>query len=169
AEVTDLVGVDDGADGPDRAAHDVEGDDRDDEAVEIADDGARLAVDPGRLEAEVQAPVLVGEGAEQMHHAVAPVDRLGQRRGLAAAVADEHGVLGDEVQQRVDVALAKRGEELVGDLTAPPQVAVKARAVGVKAAPGPPGDLAAPGLAAIDDRADLVKAIAEDVVQEQDG
>src|SRR6185312_4557961 len=80
AEVTDLVGVDDGADGPNRAAHDVEGDDRDDEAVEIADDGARLAVDPGRLEAEVQAPVLVGEGAEQMHHAVAPVDRLGQRR-----------------------------------------------------------------------------------------
>ena len=88
---------------------DVEGENGDHEPVEVADDGARLGVDQRRLEAQVQPPVLVGEGPEQVHHPVAAVDGLGQRGGLAPAVADEHGVLGDEVQQRIDVALPERG------------------------------------------------------------
>jgi PPOX class probable F420-dependent enzyme len=61
--VADLVRVDDRPDRLHRSPGDVERDDGDDEAVEVADDGPGLGVDESRLEAQVQPPVLVGDRA----------------------------------------------------------------------------------------------------------
>jgi hypothetical protein len=107
----ELVGVDHGPDRLDYAVGDVEGQDVDHETFGVVGHQARLAVDPGGLAAGAQ---LLGPARDAEHEArdpFCPVERVGCRPGLTAAVPDHDHVGGEQLEQAGQVAARGGGEE----------------------------------------------------------
>ena len=106
---------------------------------------------------------------EQAHGPLAAEDRPRERRGLAAAVAVELDVGGQELLQRLHVAVLDGAEEpggqllllLAGDVVAGPLL--------VDPGPRAHPELAGRRLAAPDDLGDLAEGVVEDVVEQEDG
>src|SRR3954452_14550945 len=94
---------------------------------------------------------------------------MGQRRGIAAAVALQHHVLGEEPLQGVHVALLRRCEEPAGELVAFLLGGLEARLSLVDVSPCPDRELPRVVLALADDLRDLGVVVVEDVVEEQRG
>lgn len=93
ADVAELVGVDDRADRPDLAAGDLEGHDAEEVAVGPAEDRTGLPVDLGLGDRHPQPARLAYPGRQRAGDATAALDRAGERRDLAAAVAGRRSPL----------------------------------------------------------------------------
>ena len=113
-----LVGVDDGPDRLNQAVGDVQDEHGDHAALAIVGDRTRLAVDPGWLgaDAHLRGPSLQPE--QELGHPFGSRQRLGQRPGLAATVADHDHVRREQFEQGGHVAALGGGEEPAGHLLA---------------------------------------------------
>jgi hypothetical protein len=116
--VLELVGVEHGADRLDLAVGDVEGEHGRHPACWVVGYRAGLAVDQGRH----AVGALVLRPAEQPEQEpgdpVPPVGRVKQGLALASAVAHHDHVRGEELEQAVQVAAARRLEEPASHLVA---------------------------------------------------
>jgi hypothetical protein len=90
-------------------------------------------------------------------------------RRLAAPVAGQDHVLGEERFEAADVTVAGRSEEAARELVALLARGGKARPSLVDVAPGARGELADVGLALAHDLADLRVLIIEDIVEQEHG
>ena len=162
-----LVGVDHGPDGLHLAVGDVEGEDVDHTALGVVGDRAGLAVDPTKL---AVGPHLL-PAAEQPEHEpgdpFCPGQRLGQRPGLAAAVADHDHVGGEQFEQVGQVAAVGCGEEPAGHLAALLAGGLETRLALVDVAPGAEEDLPAVRFGLAGDVRDLLIVVAEHLVQQE--
>jgi hypothetical protein len=115
AEMAELLGIDDRADGLDEAIGDLDRNDIDQAAVRVEEHRARLAVYLGSPHAQAELPRLPADAGQELRDAVAAEDRARPRRGLAAAVAVDGCIGGDELDQALEVALADGRKEAVGE------------------------------------------------------
>ena len=93
----------------------------------------------------------------------------GQRRRLAAAVAVDDDVGGEQLLERREVAVLGRGEEALGELVAMLPRGLEARPALVDVPSRADDELAAVVLALVDDRGDLVVAVVEHLAQQEHG
>jgi hypothetical protein len=103
AEVPQLVRVDHRADRLDHAVRDVEREDPDDAAVSIHERRTRLAVHLVPLDVQLVAREPRAQPAHEPADAVAADDRTRPRRAHPTRVAGEDHVVGEHVDQLVDV------------------------------------------------------------------
>ncbi len=169
AEVAQLVGVNDGADRLHDAVGDVEREDVDDPLLGVEQDRAGLAVHLVQLDADAQAGELASPAGEEAADTVAADDRARPGRRLAAAVAVDDDIRGEHVDQRLDVAVLDGGEEALRESLSLLARRLEARLLLLDPAPCARRQLAAVVLALADDLRDLVVAVAEDVVEQEDG
>jgi len=167
--VFQLVGVEDGPDRLDPAVGDVEGEDVDDPVLGVVGDGAWLAVDVGRLEMDAHLRGPAGQAEQQPGHPFGPGHGLGQRPGLAAAVADHDHVGREDFHQAAQVAAGGRLEEPAGHLVALLAGGVEARLAVVDVVAGPGEDLTAVRLGLAGDARDFLVVVAEHLVQQEHG
>src|SRR6266699_5629395 len=160
-----LVGVDDGPDRLHQAVGDVQYEYVDHAALAIVGDPARLAVDPGWLDvdAHLRGPAVQPE--HEPDHLFGPDQRLGDRPGLAAAVADHDHVRREQFEQAGHVAAFGGGEKPAGHLLALLAGGVEARLAVVDVVTGPGQDLAAVRLGLAGDAGDLLVVVTEHLVQ----
>ncbi len=118
AQVAELVRVDHGADRLDLPVGDVEGEHVDHPSLGVVGDRAGLAVDPGRPLRRTEQAAPAEQAAEQPQHRLPPDEWLTERLRLAAAVAVEDHVRGEQAEQRVQVAAFSGGEEPAGEFLA---------------------------------------------------
>ncbi|MGH3188420.1 MAG: hypothetical protein ACRDPY_36785 [Streptosporangiaceae bacterium] len=114
----ELVRVDDGPDHLDQAAVDVQREHADHAVLQVVDDRARLAVDPGKFAACAQLTAAAVEPEQEPGDTVRTGQRGEQRLRLAAAVADHDDVGREQIEQAGQVAAARGGEEPAGHLVA---------------------------------------------------
>jgi hypothetical protein len=167
AEVTELVGVDDRADGLDAAVGDVEGEDAEQAAGRVEDERAGVAVDLGRGDDHADGAAAPGQAEEEPRDPLGAVDGDGHGRGLAAAVAVDDGVGGQQADQALGVALVDGGEEPAGELLALAPGGLEPRPAGLDVAAGSGRDLAAVVLGPADEAADLGVAVAKHLVEQE--
>ena len=119
----------------------------------------------------VDAPVLAHpvEGRQRAADLRGTDHRHADRPGLAAAVADEHGVRGQHRDEPVHVALAGRLQEAQRERAALVGVGIEAPAVVGHAPAGAAEDLAAVGRVLADDVGDLVEPVVERLAQHEHG
>jgi hypothetical protein len=162
-----LVGVDDGPDRLDQAVGDVQDEHVDHAALGVVGDPAGLAVHPGRLDvdAHLRGPAVQPE--HEPDHLFGPGQRLGDRPGLAAAVAHHDHIRGDQLEQAGHVAALGGGEEPAGDLILLLAGGLEARLALIDVAPGPDEDLTAVRLGLAGDLGDLLVVVAEHLVQQE--
>ena len=110
-----------------------------------------------------------GQRLVHPHHRVEAEDRPRRRGPLAAAVGVQADIGGEHRAERRHVAVARRGEEGLGDREAALLLHPEARAGLADVGPGARGELPAGGRAAPDRRRDLLEADPEDVVQQEGG
>src|SRR3954451_6377581 len=128
---------------------------------------ARLAVDPhpARLElARSGRPLRHGDHEARDERGAD--ERLARRHRLAAAVAVEARVLGEQLLERLQVALLGGGEEPVEQGVAGGLVGVEARAAGLEALARARDELARVDLGPLDDLGDLRVLVAEHLAQQ---
>src|SRR5919108_3740534 len=113
-----LVGIDDRADVADLPPVDLQRHHADQPARGIDESGPRLTVDLAEAKLAAQPRCLPGPVANRARDAAAAAQRLCQRRGLAAAVAVEGHVLGQQRLQPTQIALLRGGEEAPRQLLA---------------------------------------------------
>ena len=169
-QVAQLVGVDDRAHGLDLALRDVEDHDADQPALEVVDQRPRLPVDLRAAQDEAaQAGARAQPRRQRTRHTGAAVDRAGEGGRLAAAVAAEHDVVGQQLLERFEIALLGGREEAARQRLAllarrlepgPPRVDVTAR---------PRDELTGVLLARPDDLRDPVVGLVEHLTQEERG
>jgi len=116
--VPELVGVDHGPDRLHQAVGDVDREHTDHPAFGVVGHRARLAVDPSRLGVGARLLRPAEQPEQKPGDAFRPVQRIAQRRALAAAVADHDHVGGEEFEQAVEVTAAGGIEEPAGYLVA---------------------------------------------------
>ena len=119
-----------------------------------------------QLEAEA-ANALARPRPQRARDAVAAADRPRERRDLAAAVAVQDDVVGQQRLEAVEIAVASGLEEAVRELRALLLGRVEARALIGDLAPRARGELAGVADARADDLGHLVVAVVEHVVQQQ--
>ena len=134
----------------------------------LADQGARPAVDLAEVELVL---VALGEPHQPEHEAGDL--RTAVQRGLAggrlaAAVAGRDRVLGQQLDEPVEVALADRLEEAPGQRLALLPRGLEARPAGLDVTARADGELASVLARLADDLGDRVVAVVEDVVEEED-
>ena len=147
----------------------VERDDADDSVPLIDDLRPRLPVDLDAHEPDARRFELAEDPRQQAPHAVRPDDRTRDRGDLAAAVAVERGVRGQQLDEAVEVAPLASGEEPLGDLIALRGRRLEAPLARVDVAFRPGEDLPAVVLALLHDRCDLVVGVVEHLAQEEHG
>ena len=113
--VVELVRIDDRPDRLDAPLEDVENHHVEEPAVVRPDERARLTVDGDLLDAEAVGRNRRSKGCQQADHLVAAIDRLRQRRAVAAAVPVDDDVGGEDVDQGCEVAVLDGGEEALGE------------------------------------------------------
>jgi hypothetical protein len=116
--VAKLVGVDDRTDGLDAAVGDVDGQHPEEAAVGAGGEEAGVAVDLGRAALDAGGPAAAGQTDQEPGDPLGAVDGGGEGGGLAAPVAVEDGVGGQQADQALGVALVDGGEEAGGQLLA---------------------------------------------------
>jgi len=168
----ELIGVDHGPDRLDDAVGDVEGQDVDHEAFGVVGHHARLAVDPGRLAASAQLLSPARDAEHKARDPLRPVERLGCRPGLTAAIPDHDHVRGEQFEQASQVAARGGGEEAARHLLALHPRGVEAGSLAGGSAlrdvlPGPGEDLAAVRLGLAGDLRDLGVFVAEHLVEQE--
>ena len=109
----------------------------------------------GRSESPPIRRPAVDPGDQRPRDALAAVDRASEGGHLAAAVAVQHDVLGQQLLEPRQVALAGGGQEAPRQLVARLLRGLVARAALLHVAPRPRRELAGVGLAGADDRRDL--------------
>lgn len=162
-----LVGVDHGPDGLHLAVGDVEGEDVDHTALGVVGDRAGLTVDPTKLAVAAHLLPAAEQPEHEPGHPFRPGHRLGQRRGLAAAVADHDYVGGEQFEQAGQVAAVGRGEEPAGHLAAHLAGGLEAGLALVDVAPGTEEDLPAVRFGLAGDVCDLLIVVAEHLMQQE--
>ena len=105
--------------------------------------------------------------AHEPADAVAADDRTRPRRAHATRVAVEDHVVGEHVDQLVDVPVAGRSEETLGKPLALPPRRLEARLLGLDVAPRARRELPAVVLTLPDRLCDLAIAVAEHVVEQE--
>ncbi len=130
---------------------------------------AGLPVDlrPAHRHAEL-AP-LEADAGHQPADPVAADDRPAPRRHPTAAVAEDDRVGREQLDQPIEVAVARRPEEPVGELVPLLARRLEPGLVLCHVPAGPGGELPAAVLAPADDRGDLAIAVVEHVVEQEDG
>jgi transketolase len=165
--VPELVGVAHRADRLDPPVEYVKRQGVEDLAVPVAEDRARLAVHLVGLHSHVDRDE-PGEGrGKHPGHIAGADDAPGQLRGLAAAVADDLNVSGEQLPQALDVAFGERVEEPRRQLIPLPAVRLEPRAPRVHVAPRPHRELAARRLRPPHRRRDLGEAEPEHLPQHE--
>jgi hypothetical protein len=94
-----LVGVDHGSDRLHLAVGDVEGEDVDDAPIGVVGDRPRLAVDPGQPDTGTHLRPTAGQPEHEPGDLQRPVERVGCRPGLAAAIPHHDHVRCQQFQQ----------------------------------------------------------------------
>ena len=128
---------------------------------------AGRAVDDRGLGARADPLAADEQRADEVADLVAPDDRQRRRGRLAAAVAGQHDVVGEQRHEPVDVAVGDRLDEAAGELVALLRRRLEARLARVDVRARAGGDLAAVRLAALDDLGDLRERVVEHVVQQE--
>ena len=130
---------------------------------------------PGPPLISVGRKVRLGRRESRLSHSIrvlgdagAAAQGLGERRGLAAAVAGQLDVVGEQGLEAGEVALFGGLEEAAGQLLALLAGRLEAGAALLDVAPGAGRELAHVVLALADDRGDLGVAVVEDVVEQED-
>lgn len=162
-----LVGVDDGPDRLHQAVGDVQDEHVDHAALAIVGDRTRLAVDPGWLDADAHLRGPSMQAKQELGHPFGSRQRLGQRPGLAATVADHDHVRREQFEQGGHVAALGGGEEPAGHLLALLAGGVEARLAVIDVMAGPDQDLAAVRLGLAGDAGDLLVVVPEHLVQQE--
>jgi hypothetical protein len=116
--MTELVGIDHGADRLDQAVGDVKREHVDHAPLGVVGHRARLAVDPGRPEGSAEEPAPAEQAAKQSQYPLSSGQRFPHRLCLAAAVRVEHHVRREHGEQLVHVASSGGGEEPAGQFLA---------------------------------------------------
>ena len=111
SEVLELVGIDDATHRLDNAVKDVEAENADDLALRVMSDEPRPAVDEYRLDGYPQSGRLFEQTEDEGGHLVPSVEGLADGGRLAASIAVEDGVRGEEVHQLVEIAVAGSGKK----------------------------------------------------------
>ena len=162
-----LVGVDDGPDRLHLAVGDVQYEHVDHAAFAIVGDRAGLPVHPGWLEVDAHLRGTPVQPEHEPGHPLGPGQRLDDRPGLAAAVADHDHIRREQFEQGGHVAASGGGEEPAGHLLALLAGGVEARLAVVDVVPGPGQDLTAVRLGLAGDAGDLLVVVAEHLVQQE--
>jgi hypothetical protein len=165
--VAELVRVDDRAHALDLALRDVEAHHADQLAVAVEDQRTRLPVHV--LAADVEAEAAAG--AQPRHQRArdlgAAVDRMSEGGRLAAAVAVEHHIVGQQLLQPLEIALL-RGREEPGRKRLPLLArGLEPGAPLLHVAAGPRGELAGVLLGRPDDLRDPVVGLVEHLAQQE--
>src|SRR3954451_20777439 len=140
--VADLVRVHDRPHALYAPVEDVERHHADHAAVRTAHQRARLTVHHGALEARLNARAGLAPGCERARHARAAGHRPRQGGDLAAAVAVQHHVVGEQLLEALHVAVARGREEALRELLLLLARRVEAAAMGLDVAARPGGQLA---------------------------
>src|SRR3954447_16373040 len=111
AEVVELVGIDDRPDRLHGAVDDVEDEDVDEAAVRIAHEGAGLTVAAAPLEPPAGRAHSLAETGEEAGDPFGTDDRRAPLRHLAAPVAVDDGIGGEDVDEALDVSVRDGREE----------------------------------------------------------
>ena len=114
----ELVGVDHGTHRLYPAVGDIEREDTGHPAFGVVGHRSRLAVDQGRHGVRALLVRPPEQPEQEPGDPVRPVGRLEQGLALAAAVAHQDHVRGEELEQAVQVTAARRLEEPAGHLVA---------------------------------------------------
>jgi hypothetical protein len=163
-----LVGIAHDVDRRDQLAVDRHADGVIDFAIHV-EQGARGAVDHGRLDAYVTVGILGRERHEEACDPVGAHDRI-ERRGLpAAAIGDRDGICAQQSGQTRYIAagdgLAERGQK--------PCMMIRCRGGGLACiahrAAGPRRQLPARNLSPVEHRSDIRERLVEDVVKQEGG
>jgi len=167
-EVLQLVRVDHGSDRLHRAVVDVEREHVRDPPLGVEHERAGLAVHVVELEGDAQLGHLLADPGEELAHAVPADDRSRPRRRVATAVAVDDDVGSEHLDERIDVPLGDRVEEPRGQAFAllPRRFEAGLPVVDVTACTSRELPTVVRPLA--DDLGDLVEAVAEDVVEQED-
>jgi hypothetical protein len=104
---------------------------------------------------------------QEPDHLFGPGQRLGNRPGLAAAVAHHDHVRGEQFKQAGHVAALGGGEEPAGHLVLLRAGGLEARLALIDVVPGPDEDLTAVRLGLAGDLRDLLVVVAEHLVQQE--
>ena len=112
---------------------------------------------------------LPAQSGQEARDALAAADRRGRGGRLAAAVSDRDGVLGEQLDEPVRVAVLDRCEEAPRELVPLLARGLEARPPLLDVPPGAYRELAAVLFPLADDRRDLAVSVAEHLVQQEDG
>ena len=165
----ELVGVDHGPDRLHQAVGDVDREHTDHPAFGVVGHRARLAVDPSRLGVGARLLRPAEQPEQKPGDAFRPVQRIAQRRALAAAVAGHDHIGGKKLEQAAQVTAARGVEEAAGHLVALLAGGLEPGLALVDVVPGADEDLPAVRLGPAGDLGDLRVVVAEDLAEQEHG
>jgi hypothetical protein len=166
--VLKLVRVEDRPDRLYEAVGDVERDHVDDPLLRVEHEGTGLAIHLVRLQRYPELHDLASEAGEDRADAIAAEDRPWERRHLAAAVAVHGDVRSEQLYQRIDVTVLEGREEARGEPLLFLPRGFEPRLLLIDPAARSRGELTAVLLALTNRDRDLVVAVGEDVMEQED-